>query len=124
MLTIGVDTHKRSWVAVVVDESGRPVGQCARPAGTVEAAELIAWAMAISPSAGVSRWGIEVAMHYGRRLAQCVLAAGMPVYEVPGRATACASTPKLPHLMNRQILAPAGVRSCVRRGAVGAPEWG
>lgn len=88
MLTIGVDTHKRSWVAVAVDESGRPVGQCARPAGAVEAAELIAWAMAISPSAGVSRWGIEGAMHYGRSLAQCVFAAGMPVYEVPGHATA------------------------------------
>lgn len=37
---------------------------------------------------------------------------------------ACASTPKFSHLMNRQIPAPAGVRSCVRRGAVGAPEWG
>jgi len=48
-------------------------------------ADLLAWAAALGP---VRQWGIEGAGQYGRRLAQYLVAAGEPVWEVNPRQTA------------------------------------
>lgn len=88
MSTIGVDTHKRSWVAVAVDDAGRSIGQFRGVPGRGVAADMIVWATEVSTGHGIIRWGIEGAMHFGRLLAQTAIGSGMAVVEVPGNATA------------------------------------
>jgi transposase len=88
MCIIGVDSHKRSWVAVAVDGSGRVVGEYRGDADATTAADMLRWATELPRVTDSPRWGIEGAMHFGRCLAHAVLAAGMMVVEVPGGATA------------------------------------
>lgn len=87
MCIIGVDTHKRSWVAVTIDDAGRAVSQYRGVPERGVAAEMIAWASDMQTNESGIRWGIEGAMHLGRLLAQSAIAAGMAVVEVPGSAT-------------------------------------
>jgi transposase len=87
MITIGVDAHKRAHVAVALDERGQELGQ-RQVANTAEGwAALLAWAAALGGDAP-QQWGIEGAGHYGRGLAQAVLAAGEPAYDINPRWTA------------------------------------
>ena len=88
MCTIGVDTHKRSWVAVAIDDTGRSVGQYQGVAGGATATDILAWAAGLSGGATAARWGIEGAMHFGRLLAQAAVTADMAVVDVPGSAMA------------------------------------
>ena len=85
MLTIGVDAHKRSNMAVAIDAAGREV---ARWRGMNEVAgwqQLAAWAADLGEEV---RWGLEGAWNYGRGLAQFLVEAGATVYEVNARWTA------------------------------------
>lgn len=78
MVTIGIDAHKRSHTAVVVDEQGRQLGQ--RTFGTTsrDHLELVAWAAAF----GARRWAVEDCRHLSRRLERDLLAAGEQIARV------------------------------------------
>ena len=85
MLTIGVDAHKRTNMAVAIDAAGREVGRWRGPNSVDGWRQLAAWAAALGEDA---RWGIEGAWNYGRGLAQFLVAAGAVVHEVNARWTA------------------------------------
>src|SRR5437764_942724 len=85
MLTIGVDAHKRTNVAVAIDAAGREVARWCGPNTVAGWRHVAAWAAALGEDA---RWGIEGAWNYGRGLAQFLVEAGAPVYEVNARWTA------------------------------------
>ena len=88
MLTIGVDAHKRVHAAVAVDAAGREVGQWRGPNSAQGWAAVVRWVASLGAAEGARRWGIEGAWNYGRGLAQHLVAAGEPVYEVNPRWTA------------------------------------
>lgn len=90
MLTIGIDAHKRTWVAVAVDAAGRPVSSYTTSVSADAVRAIVDWAQTLAHTSGmaIERWGIEGAMHYGRSLAQALVQVGAPVVEVPGSATA------------------------------------
>lgn len=84
----GIDTHKRTLAACIVDGLGRQ--RSARSfANTAEGhAQLVAWVRQL----GVERLGIEGSGSYGFVLAQALLAAGERVVDVPANRTARART--------------------------------
>ena len=85
MLTIGVDAHKRTNMAVAIDAAGREVARWRGPNSVEGWRQLAAWAATLGED---TRWGIEGAWNYGRGLAQCLVEAGAPVYEVNARWSA------------------------------------
>ena len=85
MLTVGVDAHKRTNMAVAIDAMGREVARWRGPNSVEGWQQLAAWAAARDADA---RWGIEGAWNYGRGLAQHLVEAGATVYEVNARWTA------------------------------------
>ncbi len=85
MLTVGVDAHKRTNMAVAIDVAGREVARWRGPNTVAGWQEVAAWATALGPEV---RWGIEGAWNYGRGLAQFLVEAGATVYEVNARWTA------------------------------------
>jgi transposase len=85
MISIGIDAHKSSHVAVALDDGGQVCGQWAGANSTEGWAELLQWAQGLGDE---RRWGIEGAWNYGRGLAQYLLAAGEPVHEMNTRWTA------------------------------------
>jgi transposase len=85
MLTVGVDAHKRTNVAVALDATGRELARWRGPNNVAGWHQVAAWAAALDREA---RWGIEGAWKYGRGLAQCLVEAGAAVYEVNARWTA------------------------------------
>jgi transposase len=87
MLTIGVDSHKRTLTAVAVDSTGRQVAAIQVLSSPRGRAQLIDWAGELG-NAESTRWGIEGTGSYGRSLAQQLSRAGGRVVEVPGIATA------------------------------------
>jgi transposase len=86
MLTIGVDSHKRSFTAVAVDSMGRQQATTQVPTTCSGRAHLLDWAEALREGAPL-RWGIEGSGSYGRPLAQQLARRGQDVLEVPGIAT-------------------------------------
>jgi transposase len=85
MITIGVDAHKRMHVALAVNDAGQELGQWHGANSAAGWLSLAQWADEL----GCSRqWAIEGAWHYGRGLAQQLVAAGETVYEVSPRWTA------------------------------------
>ena len=79
MITLGVDAHKQSHVASVLDDAGRPLHHREIPNRPARWVELRAWADSLgSPR----QWAIEGAWGYGRGLAQYLVASGEVVYEV------------------------------------------
>ena len=89
MITIGVDAHKSVHAAVALDEAGRELDRWRGPNSPQGWAALAAWAAAHAASCGAARqWGIEGAGHYGRGLAQHLLAGGETVYDINPRWTA------------------------------------
>jgi transposase len=85
MLTVGVDAHKRTNVAVALDATGREVGRWRGANSVAGWQQLAAWAVALDREA---RWGIEGAWNYGRGLAPCLVETGATLYEVNARWTA------------------------------------
>jgi len=84
MLTIGVDAHKETHVAVAVDAAGQECGQWAGPNSAEGWATIRAWAQGLGAE---RRWGIEGAWNDGRGLAQALVTAGELVHEVNARWT-------------------------------------
>ena len=91
MITIGVDApcaHKHVHAGVALDEAGQEVARWRGPNTACGWDALRAWATELGSAAAARRWGIEGAWHYGRGLAQHLVASGETVYEVNPRWTA------------------------------------
>ncbi|KWX58532.1 transposase [Mycobacterium sp. NAZ190054] len=85
MMVIGIDAHKRTHTAVIVDENGRQL--CAKTVGTTtqDHLRLVKWASGV----GVKRqWAIEDCRHMTRRLERDLIAAGESVVRVPPKLMA------------------------------------
>jgi transposase len=80
---IGVDPHKRSHTAVVLDECEEICAQLRVEASPRRVDRLLAWA-----PAGERLWAIENANGLGRLLAQQLLARGETVVDVPATLSA------------------------------------
>jgi len=85
MVTIGIDAHKRSHTAVVVDEHGLKLAQ--RTSGTTspEHLELVAWA---ATHARERVWAVEDCRHLSRRLERDLIASGERILRVPPKLMA------------------------------------
>ena len=75
---IGVDPHKGSHTAVVIDQAEVVLGQLRVRAGAVQADRLLAWAVAWPERT----WAVEGARGMGYLLAQQLVAAGERVLDV------------------------------------------
>jgi len=66
MVIVGIDAHKRTHTAVVIDEAGRKLGDKTTQATTTEAnLDLVRWADAFGPE---RRFAVEDCRHLSRRL--------------------------------------------------------
>ncbi len=75
---IGVDPHKRSHTAVVLDDCEQVASEIRVAASSTQADQLMAWA-----PAGDRLWAVENANGLGRLLAQQLVARGETVVDVP-----------------------------------------
>jgi transposase len=80
----GVDPHKGSHMAVVVDPAEEPLGELRIRASAVQAQKLIAWAAAWPERT----WAVEGAGGLGHLLARQLVAAGERVLDVQPRLAA------------------------------------
>jgi len=78
-VTVGVDTHKHSHVALAKDGLGRHLGQLEVGTDLGGYADLLAWAHGFGP---VVTFGIEGTSSYGAGLTRFLLAQGQAVIEV------------------------------------------
>ena len=85
-VTVGVDTHKDTHVAVAKDELGRHLGQTTVVANPRGYRELLAWA---GTHGEVEAWGVEGTGSYGAALARFLQSSDQSVREVvrPNRKT-------------------------------------
>lgn len=85
MVTIGIDAHKRSHTAVVVDEQGRRLAETTTGTTSGDHLRLLGWAA----KHGAERvWAIEDCRHLSRRLERDLLAAGERILRVPPKLMA------------------------------------
>jgi transposase len=84
MVMIGVDPHKGSHTAVVINAAEEPLGQLRVRASAVQAERLLEWAQAWPERA----WAVEGAGGLGHLLAQQLLSAGERVLDVPPKLAA------------------------------------
>jgi transposase len=83
-VTIGVDPHKASCTAAVLDERGELVDQQRFAATRTGSRALRRWAKRWPER----RWAVEGASGLGRALAQQLVASGEPVVDVPAKLAA------------------------------------
>ena len=76
---IGVDPHKGSHTATMLDRTERELARIKVRAGRDQLAELLEWADGVSPRT----WAVESAAGMGYLLAQQLIAAGETVLDVP-----------------------------------------
>ncbi|WP_162605661.1 IS110 family transposase, partial [Jiangella ureilytica] len=85
MVTVGIDPHKQTHTAVIIDEDGRRLGKALTVLDDPAAvAKLLAWAGKHAAGAPVT-WAIEDGRGLARRLATALAAAGACVVWVPVR---------------------------------------
>jgi transposase len=85
MVTVGIDPHKQTHTAVVIDDTGRRLGQALTvPDDPASVAKLLSWAGKHAAGAAVT-WAIEDGRGLARRLASALVAAGQSVVWVPVR---------------------------------------
>ncbi len=86
MLVLGVDAHKRTHTVVVVDETGRKLGQRTTTSTTTsDHLELVRWADRFGAQ---RRWAVEDCRHLSRRLERDLLVAGETIVRVPPKLMA------------------------------------
>jgi transposase len=90
MVVLGVDVHKHTHTAVVVDQLGRQCGQRTVRAIDSGHEQLVAWARREYP--GQRLWAVEDCRHVSTRLERALLAAGERVVRVPPKLMAGART--------------------------------
>ena len=84
MTAVGIDTHKDSLAACVVDELGAPLAERTFANDPAAHEALWAWIRAAAPEALI---GIEGSSRYGAAAARFLLAQGAHVREVPPQLT-------------------------------------
>ncbi|MGE0304948.1 MAG: transposase, partial [Acidimicrobiia bacterium] len=84
MFVIGIDPHKRSHQAVVIDPAERVIGSVRVDANAAQRDRLLAFAAPFTPRT----WAIEGASGLGALLAQQLVAAGEHVVDVPAKLAA------------------------------------
>jgi transposase len=86
MVIVGIDAHKRTHTAVVIDEAGRKLGERRTTSTTTEAnLELLRWADGFGTA---RRFAVEDCRHLSRRLEADLLAAGEALVRVPPKMMA------------------------------------
>ena len=78
-VTVGVDTHKDTHVAAVLDDVGRMLGSCGFPTDPEGNAALIRWA---EEHGQITKIGVEGTGSYGAQLCRDLQQAGYHVIEV------------------------------------------
>jgi len=78
-ITLGVDTHKDTHVAVALDELGRHMGTLSIPTNTAGYRELLGWARELG---SIEQVGVEGTGSFGAGLARLLKAEGIPTREV------------------------------------------
>lgn len=85
MVTVGIDPHKQTHTAVIIDDAGRRVGTALTvPDDPASVAKLLSWAGRHAAGRDVV-WAIEDGRGLARRLASALVAAGASVVWVPVR---------------------------------------
>lgn len=84
MLAVGIDTHKDSLAACVVDDLGNAVAERTFRNDHAAHEALLEW---VRTEAGEATIGIEGSSRYGAAAARFLLAAGVTVREVPPQLT-------------------------------------
>jgi Transposase len=114
---IGVDPHKGSHTATMLDRGERELARITVRAGGRQVAELLAWANGHEPRT----WAVECAGGMGYLLSQQLVAAGERVLDVPAtlasrvRVLGCGQSTKTD---------PNDARSLGCRGGVACPDAG
>ena len=104
MFMIGIDPHKGSHTAVVVDRSEAVLDTIRVDADRFQRERLLAWAARFEPRT----WAVEGATGLGAMLAQQLVAAGEHVVDVPAKLSSRV------RLLERGRLAHTGVERCRR----------
>lgn len=81
---IGVDPHRKTFTATVLDSRGGELGHAHFPNTREGHDSGLAWAAGFGPA---DRWGIEGASGLGRHLAEFLVEAGCDVRDVPPHKT-------------------------------------
>jgi len=81
---IGIDPHKGSHTAAVIDRDERVVGELTVQADRRQRSRLLGWAASFEPRL----WAIEGATGHGALLAQQLVASGETVVDVPAALSA------------------------------------
>ncbi len=85
MVTVGIDPHKQTHTAVIIDDTGRRLGKALTvPDDPASVAKLTAWAGRHAAGAPVL-WAIEDGRGLAKRLASALVTAGQSVVWVPVR---------------------------------------
>lgn len=85
MMTVGIDPHKQTHTAVIIDADGRRVGKALTVTDDPSAvAKLLTWA-GKHAAGGAMTWAIEDGRGLARRLATALVVAGASVVWVPVR---------------------------------------
>jgi hypothetical protein len=92
-VTLGVDTHKHTPLAVALDQLGRRLDELEIPTTTAGFAQLYAWA---SEHGTIDTVGIEGTGAYGAGLCRWLRERGVVVAEVEGPIASCDATPASP----------------------------
>jgi transposase len=85
MVTVGIDPHKQTHTAVIIDDDGRRLGKALTvPDDPASVGKLLAWAAEHTAGQDVV-WAIEDGRGLAKRLASALVAAGAWVVWVPVR---------------------------------------
>ena len=77
---VGVDPHRKTFTATVLDPRGGELGYANFPNTRQGHDASLAWAAGLG---SIDRWGVEGAGGLGRHLAEFLVAAGCDVRDVP-----------------------------------------
>ena len=80
MVTIGIDAHKRTHTAVIVNEHGTQLATKTITTTSASHRALLEWAREYDPE---RRWAVEDCRHLSRRLERDLLMAGEHIVRVP-----------------------------------------
>jgi transposase len=116
-ITVGVDTHRDTHVAVALDSLGRHVATTSIPTTPGGYREVLAWAVGLG---AVETWGVEGTGSYGAGLTRHLQGAGQRVKEVirPNRVARRRKGKSDP------VDAEAAARAVLSGEATGAPKSG
>lgn len=114
MVIIGIDAHKRSHTAVIVDPLGRQMA--VKTIGTTSSDHLALLAWANERDDQERLWAIEDCRHLSRRLERDLLAAGEQVVRVPPKLMALPATaPGRSESQIRSTHSRSPVQPCARQ---------